>query len=141
MVRRSPQVESEILARLSAGETLRKICRDDHMPDASAVVQWCDADPNFAQRYARARSEGLEVLADELLEISDDTSRDPNCRKVAIDSRKWLLSKLKPKKYGDVMRQELSGPDGGAIMVDDAKERLRARIAGIATRRALESGD
>jgi hypothetical protein len=32
-----------------------------------------------------------------------------------IDTRKWILAKMAPKKYGDKVIQELSGPDGGPI--------------------------
>ncbi len=109
MVRRSKEVEDEILDRISKGQTLRSICRDNHMPAASAVMQWEDADPAFAEQYARARSKGLEVLADEIVEISDDHTADPNRSRLQIDTRKWLLARLKPKKYGDRIVNELEG--------------------------------
>ena len=38
--------------------------------------------------------------ADEIIEIADKTT-DPQKARVQIDSRKWIASKLKPKKYGD----------------------------------------
>lgn len=70
----------------------------------------------FAERYARARETGFEVLADELTEIADETAHDtvkdaqgndrPNNEwisrsKLRVDTRKWLLSKMLPKVYGD----------------------------------------
>lgn len=85
------------------------------MPTASAVTQWCAKDEDFSTRYARARGEGLEVLADEIIEIADDSSADTietedgpkqntefiNRSRLRVDTRKWLLSKLRPDKYGD----------------------------------------
>ena len=58
------------------------------------------------QRYARARDNQLKIVAGELLEIADepiqpDDSAQVNDKRVRIDTRKWLLSKLKPKVYGD----------------------------------------
>jgi hypothetical protein len=37
--------------------------------------------------------------------------------RLQIDARKWLLSKLKPGTYGDVVRQEISGPAGEPLKV------------------------
>jgi hypothetical protein len=43
--------------------------------------------------------------------------------KLQVDTRKWLLSKLAPKKYGDTLK--LAGHDGGAVKLiaqnDDEK--------------------
>jgi hypothetical protein len=72
VVRRSPEIENLILDRLAMGESLNKICQSDGMPRDSAVRFWADADSAFAAKYARARSIGLEVLADEILTISDE---------------------------------------------------------------------
>ena len=51
--------------------------------------------------------------------------------KLKMDSRKWILARLAPRKYGDKVTQELVGPGGGAIksettIVDDIQARLDA---------------
>jgi hypothetical protein len=51
--------------------------------------------------YTRAREQQQQRWAEEILEISDDVALDPNDRRIRVDSRKWLLSKLLPKQYGD----------------------------------------
>jgi hypothetical protein len=68
--------------------------------------------------YARAKEEQLQILADEIQQIADEPQPGEvvtlkgeerevkisdmlDHRKLRIDSRKWLLSKLAPKKYGD----------------------------------------
>jgi len=96
-----PEIAAEILKRLAGGETLRKICKTEGMPDHSTVVLWCNQDPDFANQYARARSEGLDVMAEDIVEISDDKTDDANSRRVRVDARKWLLSKMRPEKYSD----------------------------------------
>ena len=108
-IRYSPEIAAEICTRLAAGETLRQICRDHHMPAASSVVEWQERNAEFAERYARARREGLDAIADETMEIADSLDEDPNSRRVRVDARKWLLSKLRPDKYGD--RVTLAGDD------------------------------
>lgn len=129
-VRHTKAVADHICARLASGETLRAICRDEDMPPESTVRQWYVDDRNgFAAQYARARDIGLDSMADEIIGISDDGSNDyvptdegPSLdrdhvtrSKLRVDSRKWYLSKLAPKRYGDKMAHELTGADGGPI--------------------------
>ncbi len=131
------ELATDICARLSTGQSLREISRASGMPAASTMVAWANDPvlyPGFSERYARARGTWLEVIADEILEISDDSSNDYISRtrsdgsneqvldaehvqrsRLRVDSRKWLLSKLKPGVYGDRVSQEISGPNGGDI--------------------------
>jgi hypothetical protein len=130
----APDVADEILRRLSNGETLRAICRDEHMPPESTVRGWAvDDQGGFAAQYARAREIGYHAMADEILEVSDDGQNDWMERnadgnegweangehlqrsRLRVDTRKWLLSKALPKIYGDKVSHEHGGPDGGAI--------------------------
>ena len=105
-----------ICERLADGESLRAICETDGMPAESTVRSWALDDVNgFATQYARARELGYELLADEILTISDDgrndtyqtdngetTNHDVIARsRLRVDSRKWMLSKMLPKVYGD----------------------------------------
>lgn len=126
-------MQDYICARLAAGETLRGICKGDDMPAHSTVISWCAA-PEFADQYARARQLGLDVLAEEMIEIAD-TCREGVKTKVGkdgvetvtgdmvdrsrlqIDARKWLLSKLRPDKYGDKLHQEVTGAGGKALEI------------------------
>jgi hypothetical protein len=120
-----------ICERLAAGESLRAICRDDGMPTEAAVRLWARDDvQGFASQYAHARALGYERLAEELLEIADDGSSDThqdadgnertNAEVVArsrlrVDTRKWLLSKMLPKVYGERSTHEHVGENGGGI--------------------------
>jgi hypothetical protein len=71
-------------------------------------------------------------MADELLEISDDNSRDYksdtngnlsadhehiNRSRLRIDTRKWYLCKLAPKRYGEKVSVEATGGEGGPLVV------------------------
>ena len=118
---------AEICARIADGETLRDVCRDDRMPARSTVHRWVlDDVEGFSDRYARARDMQLESWAEEIQEIGDDASNDWMERKfkdgstgivlnteavmrstLRVNNRKWLLSKLKPERYGE--RLNLSG--------------------------------
>lgn len=130
-----------ICERLAVGESLRAICRDDAMPAMSTVFKWLTQQPQFAEQYARAREEQAEALADEIVGIADEadvtTKIDGEDVRLAldatavarnrlrVDSRKWVASKLKPKKYGD--RQILAGdPDAPLMLMPE--DQLDARL-------------
>lgn len=90
-----------ICAELASGKSLRAICREESMPCMTTVFKWLREKPEFAQQYTRAREEQADTHADEILEIADSVDEDANSRRVRVDARKWIASKLKPKKYGD----------------------------------------
>lgn len=110
---------------------MRSICRDDAMPALSTVFRWLASDREFQEQYARAMDARATLLAEEILDISDDSSgdavKDPETgdvrmdaefvarSRLRVDARKWLAARMSPRKYGDKLSQEISGPDGGAI--------------------------
>ena len=83
-----------------------------------------DADRALCDRYTRAKDASLEAMADETLEIADTVAGDtfegddgivriaPDVvarARLRVDTRKWLLSKLAPKKYGDKVDVQHAG--------------------------------
>lgn len=122
----SDQVWKGIISRLEDGESLRAICQDEAMPNRSAVTAWLrkwgdqkPPDPRIDQ-YTRAREHGWHTVAEEIIAIADDASRDTitktdkqgneyetantewiNRARLRVDARKWLLGKMMPKVYGD----------------------------------------
>jgi hypothetical protein len=122
----SPELAAEVCRRMSAGESLRQLCRDPQMPCTTTVLKWARDMPEFREQYAHAREDLLAHWAQEITEIADDGSIDwieretksgrmltvpdqehINRSRLRIDARKWLLSKLAPRKYGDKL--ELTG--------------------------------
>lgn len=107
----------KICERIAAGESLRAICRDKRMPAASTVFKWLADKPEFAEQYAHAREAQADTLADEIVAIADEAevtasqdgeevrlALDPTAvarNRLRVDARKWVASKLKPRKYGD----------------------------------------
>ena len=91
-----------ICRRMSEGESVRSICRDSGMPSEGAVRAWAREDRDgFAARYRHARDLLLEYWSDQIVDLADQGDLDPRDRQVRIDVRKWLMSKLAPKRYGD----------------------------------------
>ncbi len=131
----------EICARLAEGATLRAVCQSDDMPAESTVRKWALADrEGFKAQYAGARELGYLSMADEIIEIADDSSgdtiTDPETgaekmdgefvarSRIKIDTRKWLLSKALPKIYGDKVALTGGGPDDAPVKVLSRIERV-----------------
>lgn len=137
----SQEIVRKICERISEGESLRSICRDPEMPGKSTVFEWLEANPSFADQYARAKEESAETYAEEIIEIADEYElrevKDENGEvhvvydntavarnRLRVDARKWVASKLKPKKYGDRL-----GLDHSGNIESLTDERLNARLA------------
>ena len=103
----------EILNLISQGRSLVGILKSDKkFPSYSLFMEWLDADPLFVDKYARAKQEQADYLAEELVDLADESASivgdgHDNARiqaaRLRVDTRKWVASKLKPKKYGDSM--------------------------------------
>jgi hypothetical protein len=103
---------------LTEGRSLRKICMSDDFPHASTVYVWLDRFPSFADKYARAREAATEDMLEDILEIADEKGVDPQEKRVRIDTRKWVMGRLKPKKYGDKTTHEVGNKDGETLKIE-----------------------
>lgn len=141
----SVEIGRKICARIVEGKSLRQICEAAGMPTKTTVMRWLadDRRPDFRDQYARAREAQMESLADEIMEIADDSRNDFIDRvskdgkttertfdpenvqrsRLRIEARKWLMSKLAPKKYGDKLDLEINDKR------PKSPEQRRARIA------------
>ena len=92
----------EICRRIASGETLRAISAEPGMPGMATIWDWVNEDRDgFAGRYARARERQMDAWVEEVVSIADDETIEPNSRRVRVDARKWLMSKIAYRKYGD----------------------------------------
>jgi len=96
----SKEIRNSVCTRIAVGESLRSICQSKDLPTIETIRRWLRDKPEFCAQYARARDEQADFYADEMREIADNTN-DPAKARLQIDTRKWIASKLKPKKYGD----------------------------------------
>jgi hypothetical protein len=81
----------------------------DGMPSISTIFKWLHERAEFSQQYARAKEEAAELFSEDMLEIADSSSGDVQRDRLRVDTRKWIASKLKPKKFGDKVEQQISG--------------------------------
>ena len=126
------EIADEILERIIEGESLRAICKDEHLPNIVTVVRWVSAGykddaqehlKEFCKQYAHARELQSEVQFEEALDeareavrlvaIEADDSRKGSAvvqaQKLVVDTIKWRTGKMSPKKYGELVKLEHSG--------------------------------
>ena len=111
----SEEIAKEVCDRIACGESLVKIAKSEHMPERSTLLLWMLRQPKFADMYTEAKAKQMDVMAEEITEMSDDkddiyyTDAQGNKRvdmgaiqqkKLATDARKWVMARLAPRKYG-----------------------------------------
>jgi hypothetical protein len=122
-----------ICKRIAEGETPKSICSDVIEYEGGqaticvdTVNEWRDAHEEFSVMYARAKESYAYDMFREILDIADDARNDYMLReregggvyknvdhehinrsKLRVDARKWMLSKMLPRKYGDKITQEV----------------------------------
>ena len=138
MGKRTPEIIDEILGRVAKGESINKICgkdRDDWLPSQAAWHQWLCDDADLVEKYARACEDRAACIFEDMLDIADDALRDFRVSdkgpvfdaehvqraRLRIDTRKWMLARMAPKKYGDKIEIGGAGP-GGAIVTRTARD-------------------
>lgn len=136
----SQETADVICERLASGESMRTISKAEGMPAMSTMFLWLREHKEFSEQYAKAKEEGVDALVEELLDIADDGSNDwmeindednPGYKfngehyqrsRLRIDTRKWIASKLKAKKYGDKLDVVSDGEKLEGLVIVKAKE-------------------
>ena len=105
-----------ICEEMAKGRSLRSVLRDKDMPSDKAFFSWIDGNEERVRQYAGAREARADVIFEQILLISDSqegdtitledgkevTNHDVIQRaRLRVDSRKWMLGKMQPKKYGE----------------------------------------
>lgn len=129
-------------ATMETDKGIKRLCdtfrKDDpNFPPARTIRTWIADNADFAAQYARAKDLQADHIFEQIVDIADDDSEDElfvgsddetgasakrvqNSEFIArsrlrVDARKWVASKLAPKRYGDKIEQTLQNPDGSAL--------------------------
>lgn len=100
----------EICERIACGESLRRICADEGMPDKTTVIRWLAKNAAFRAAYDRARQVQIDVWADEIYDLArSEPPRDPVTGRYdpaaarhlrnQVGTLRWLATKLRPKRF------------------------------------------
>ena len=128
----------EICLRVSEGESMAAICREEAMPSKKTVLRWLEKHEGYRNQYERVKEMMVEFFAEEIIAIADDSSQDtitlpkggtrPNREWIArarlrVNARQWLMARLMPKKYGEGAAVE----DSGSVALPMTLEEFRKR--------------
>jgi hypothetical protein len=137
------ELAQEILDGIASGATLRQVARKANL-NQETIMSWVRGGATgengliwFSEHWAKAMEVRAEIKAFEIEDIADDGSNDWYLKeskngedggwpafdqehyqrsKLRVETRKWILSKLMPKKYGDKLQH--TGEEGGAIQIN-----------------------
>ena len=119
---------AKICQRIADGESIRAICNDPNIPSTTTVFRWIASEKckGFRELYEASMQIRLETLGDGLIDLADAPiernaagaidSAAVQIRRLQIETRRWILSKLLPRKYGDRMNLDHQG-DGITLHV------------------------
>ena len=122
----SDDLADRICAALATGISLNRLCKQDDMPAPATVFRWLGENPGFRDKYTLAKQESADAMAEDILDIADDQTQDEllteegyrgnpvavNRARLRVDTRKFLMAKMKPKKYGDRINHDHGGQVG-----------------------------
>ena len=124
-----------VLESMTNGVSMRQACIKAGI-GAATWIDWTTKDPVLSERYTRAREALLDAMVDQTLALADEPvpkldngATDPGLvrqRQLQVDTRKWILSKLAPSKYGD--RLDVSVSDN-RISISGALLAAQSRLA------------
>jgi hypothetical protein len=134
-----PKVMAIVCGRIaSSSKSLMSVLAEPHkgypLPVISAVMEWLAADMQMAEQYARAKAEQADFMGEEFIELHQKawvpllvdekpvmvegkplmivSSSSAAAVKLEAENKKWLMGKLRPKKYGDKMDVNHGGSVG-----------------------------
>jgi hypothetical protein len=106
----SPEWAEGFCALIAEGQSVVEICAKPDMPSQQSVYTWLRDNEDFLERYARAREAQADKYFQEIVEIADAaTPETVNVARLRVDSRKFTVARLAPKKYGDHISHDVKG--------------------------------
>lgn len=134
--------------------SVAEITRKEGMPNKSTIYYWILKHPEFKELYQEAKSNMADTLADEMLDIADNAENDwmkrnkpdeqgwqanrdnINRSRLRIETRKWIASKLKPKKYSETLNTKISSNEGESLSINSntSNEELDKKLAELLTK-------
>lgn len=94
--------EEKIFAKLSGGMTTVATIKHFGVGNR-AFYKWLDSDEGRRERYFLARKQWADMIAEEVVDIADGAvdAHDATVRKLRIDARKWVASRVNPDNWAE----------------------------------------
>jgi len=115
------ELGDSICAEVMAGKPPVGILEADGMPEAATVYRWFRLHKEFCDNYARAKADQADYFAEDIIQIADMSKADTvQVDRLRVDTRKWVASKFKPKKYGEKI--EIAGDPENPLKISLPEE-------------------
>lgn len=128
----------KVIKEIERGKSMRKACEFVGVAK-SVFLRRVKDNEETRDQYARACEERQNILFDEIIEIADTPKEGQvitikgqtrevtvsdmiQHRRLQIEARKWALSKMNPKKYGDKVDLTTDGEKLVQINLDLGKD-------------------
>jgi len=114
--------EQTIIEWIADGKSYREIAKTADV-GLGSLCFWIDADPERSQACARAREQSAQAFegeAQEHIQNAADQFELSKAKELAIHLR-WRAKVNNPKRYGDKVQTQVSGPDGGPVQVQEVR--------------------
>lgn len=123
-----------ICQEIEKGLALRNVC--SAFMSTRTFYEILESDEMLQKRYARACEIRAEAIFEDIIEIADESNADISIgegmipiingeavqrSRLRVDARKWVLSKLHPKKYGDKIDVTTDGEKINGDAIDYSK--------------------
>ena len=147
----SEPLAAEICKRISAGEFLIIICKDEDMPTERIVVQWKKEHSDFKALYDEAIRDRLDIFEDQIVTIADDGSADIRTvtkgnkttkvldgevisrAKLRVEVRKAHLKAYRPERWAEQSTLNVNNNDGDNP-ANMSMEELEKKLAELETK-------
>lgn len=139
--------KEQFLERVIDGvRSLESIAKDKDMPHKDTIYKVLREDSEFADDYARAREARADKMLEDVFDIADDNEGDIRQlsdgreilnkdhiqrSRLRVDTRKWAMAKMAPKKYGDKIDLTVD-MKGAPLSEQEQRDRIEALIPQIA---------
>lgn len=135
----------QVCSLLEEGKSVRQALKSEGMPKSSTFFKWLTEENKFSEQYARACEARADAIFEDILTIADDGSNDTRITedgaeitnhdviqrsRLRVDARKWILSKMMPKKYGDKLDLTTDG-ESMNLTPEERKAKIQALRAKI----------
>lgn len=122
-----PEIATDICSLLITGDSLRNICKRPGMPNKGTVMRWLKIHEEFRDQYAKAADIRADAIFEEMLDISDDVETDSAAvakARLQIETRKWVVARMAPKKYSDRVDDKSIGQSDEKLLLEIERLRL-----------------
>lgn len=112
-------VMNTVCEAIASGKSLRSQLAEHNITNGS-FFRAIEANSAWAEQYTRAREAQADTLADEIVDIADDSAgdTDPASRRLRVEARKWTAAKLRPKRWGDNVNINHGGEVAHKVKLD-----------------------